>query len=687
MRGKTYHKNTQCQVFLFIVAIKIIGCGSRIKTYNKLMKEFLNNQYKNIFLWMPFVMAFGAALYFGLDSEPTFHFPILISILLAAIIWKNKNIFIRTIALCLFGFFYAMSFTHIVDTPVISDSFGAIPISGEIRDIDYTNDKTRLIIRVPSNQIKSETDKKFINLRITISDDNQNINIGDIISGNAVLFHPSAKYVPASFDYARWAYFEKISATGFFENYEITKLNHTPNIRTYVHNKSDSFLTDSLVLGYKKTLPENESNIWKSVGIGHIWSISGFHMTLVGGWLFALFYLIFRLFPKITKRIPAKFPAIICAWIGLLFYVCLSGISVATIRAFLMTTLIFAAILLGRSVLSLRNASLAFLIIFLINPFYVMSAGFQLSFAAIFGLLWFFGNTKYVKRNFIQRIFHILYLSLLTAIIATIFTMPFIVAHFGYIPIYGLIGNLILLPIFSILIMPLTLIGTICALFNYHMILNIAHNIYNFALSLATCISDMPFANIQIPHISNSVLILCIIGLLCLILIVKTDSKNWFIKNMNYLLCTFCILTAIVINASTSRPLFYATDDHQLVGFVINDKLQFNHTKMSKHYFAFSSWYEFNNEEQPDKNQRYKCVKGLCKYDSKKWNLVYMQNFTTIMDNIENVCNDKSVDYIVTTFDVHAPNCNAKILRDGLIIYPNGKFIKIINHRPWHNPH
>lgn len=651
------------------------------------MQEFLGNQYKNIFLWVPFIMAFGAALYFGLGTEPNFHFPILITILLAFIIWKKKNIFVRGVALFLFGFFYAMSFTHIINTPVTRDSFGAIPISGEIKDIDYTTDKMRLTICIPTEQIKTNSFKKFTNIRISISDENQNINIGDKIVGNAVLFHPSSKYIPASFDYARWAYFNSISATGFFENYEITKSADNKNTRIYIHNKANSFLTDSLVLGFKKTIPESESDIWKSVGIGHVWSISGFHMTLVGGWLFAIFYLIFRLFPYITKRVPAKYPAIICAWVGLLFYLFISGISVATVRAFLMTTLIFIAILLGRGVLSLRNAALAFLIIFLINPFYVMNAGFQLSFAAIFGLLWFFDDKEYTKRNFIKRHLHILYLSLMTAVIATIFTMPFIIAHFGYIPLYGLIGNLILLPIFSILIMPLIIIGTICTLFDFHLLINLAHNIYHFTLSLATHITNLPYANIQIPHISNTVLILCIIGLLCLILIVKTDSKNWFIKNVNCILCILFIGTAILINVSMPHPLFYATDDHQLIGFVVDDKLQFNHAKMSKHYFAFSSWYEFNNEKVPEKNKRYKCYHGLCRYNTDKWNLVYMQNFTTLMNNIENICLDKSVDYIVTTFEINAQNCNAKILKDGLIIYPNGKFTTIVNRRPWHIQH
>lgn len=651
------------------------------------MKEFIDNQYKNIFLWMPFVMAFGAALYFSIGVEPNFNFPILITILLAAIIYKKKNIILRAIAIFLFGFFYAMSFTHIIDTPFVHDSFGEIKINGEITDIDYTPDKTRIILRVPTEQIQSDTNHKFANVRISIPNDNQNINIGDTISGNAVLFHPSTKYAPESFDFARWAYFSKISATGFFTDYKITKSNDAPDTRNYIHNKSNSFLTDSLVLGYKKTIPEHDSDIWKSVGIGHIWSISGFHMTLVGGWLFALFYLIFRLFPKLTRRIPAKYPAIICAWTGLLFYLCISGISVATMRAFLMTTLIFAAIILGRGVLSLRNAALAFLGLFLINPFYVMSAGFQLSFAAIFGLIWFFGDTEYIKRDFIKRMLHILYVSIMTAIIATIFTMPFIIAHFGYIPIYGLIGNMILLPIFSVVIMPMVIIGTILALFNYHFLINISHDIYNWTLSIATHITNMPHANINMPHMSNYVLMFCIVGLVCLILIVKPDSKNKFIKNINYYLCAICISMAIVISVMRTRPLFYATDDHQLVAFSVDDNLKFNHARMSKHYFAFNTWYEFNDETAPDKNQRYKCDHGLCTYNTKKWNLVYMQNFTTIMDNIVDVCRDKTVDYIVATFETRAPNCHAKILSNGLIIYPNGHITEIINSRPWNIPH
>ena len=651
------------------------------------MKEILGNQYKNIFLWSPFIMAFGAALYFSYGTEPNFHFPILITILSAAIIWKKKNILTRAIAIFLFGFFYAMSFTHIIDTPVARDSFGAIPISGKIKDIDYTTDKTRLTIRIPTEQIKTNSSKKFANIRISISDDTKNINIGDTITGNAVLFHPSSKYVPSSFDYARWAYFNGISATGFFENYEITKSADNPNTRAYIHNNANSFLTDSLVLGYKKTIPENESNIWKSVGIGHVWSISGFHMTLVGGWLFAIFYLIFRLFPYITKRVPAKYPAIICAWIGLLFYLFISGISVATVRAFLMTTLIFIATLFGRNILSLRNAALAFLILFFINPFFVMNAGFQLSFAAIFGLLWFFNGAQYKKRNLAQKILYFIKTSFQTAFIATIFTMPFVIAHFGNIPIYSIIGNLIILPIFSFCIMPLVMVGTICALFNGHLFLDLTNDVYNFALNIADKITNLPYANIYTYHIPNTVLILSVMALIIVVLFVKTDVKNFCLRNIHYIVASSLIVLSVIIYTTTQKPLFYSTSDNLLIGMVYDNHIKFNRAKFSSHYFAFNSWREFNGEKSSIVNEQHKCKKGICTYNTKNWNLVYLNNFTSVMNNIAIICKNKDTDFIVSPFEIKAPKCHAKIFNGAIFIYPSGKITKIYYRRPWNKPH
>ena len=62
-----------------------------------------------------------------------------------------------------------------------------------------------------------------------------------------------------------------------------------------------------------------------------------------------------------------------------------------------------------------------------------------------------------------------------------------------------------------------------------------------------------------------------------------------------------------------------------------------------------------------------------------------MQNFTAVLDNMEKVCKDKNIDFIISNFDISAPNCHGKILKNGLLIYPNGHVSEIINRRPWHN--
>lgn len=647
------------------------------------MKEILNSQYKNLFLWTPFIIAFGAGLYFSLGTEPNIHFSFIFTILIGAIIYKYKNVLLRAIALFVFGFFYAMTFTHFIDTPQIHDSFGKINISGTVKSIDYSQKSAYIILNISGKQIDSKINQN-INLRFSLPNDNNQIKIDDTLDIKASVFHPSQKYIPDSFDFERWAYFNNISGTGFIDSYTITNTsNHNNNLRDYIHTQSKSVLTDSLVLGYKKVLPEKESTIWKSVGLGHVWSISGFHMTLVGGWLFALFYLLFRSIPYITKRIPAKYPAIICSWFGLLFYLCLSGISVATIRAFLMATFIFIATLFGRNILSLRNASIVFLILFLINPFFVMNAGFQLSFAAIFGLLWFFDKTEYVKRNRIQTILHFVKTSFQTAFVATIFTLPFIIAHFGYIPLYSLLGNIIILPIFSFAIMPLVMIGTIFALCNNYYLLDITNNIYNFALSIAESITNLPYANIQMPHISNTVLILSVIGLISVVLFVKPATKNFFIKNIHYVFAFCLIASSILICTTTKSPLFYSTKDNELVGFVYDNHIKFNKTKSSKHYFAFDSWREFNNEKKTNKNDKQQCKKGICIYETENWNLAYLQNFTAILNNIVDLCKNENINFIVSPFEINAQKCHAKVLHGAVFIYPNGKFTKIIYQRPW----
>ena len=357
------------------------------------------------------------------------------------------------------------------------------------------------------------------------------------------------------------------------------------------------------------------------------------------------------------------------------FYLFLSGVDVATVRAFLMTTLIFVAFMVGRSAISMRNIAIAFCIIFLLNPHYVMQAGFQLSFSAVFGLVWLYSVAKpKMPRN---KLLKIIYACVLTSLVATIFTAPFVAIHFGTIPTYSLIGNLILLPVFSFAIMPLVLIGMIGALFGFHGALNLSHTIYDYALDVAQWIAQLPFANINVPHIPNIAVICFVVGFACLILI-----KNIKIP-MNYILFSSFIFVGVLIVYNTPKPIFYSTYDNELVAFVNDDGyLEFNKSRASNHYFTFDTWKKINNQSVDTPNYRQKHEHGVYKFG----NIVYIQKFVPLMKNITELCNDDSVKYIVSYFKINSQKCNHKILRGGFVIYPNGHVKYTATKRRWHNP-
>ncbi len=639
------------------------------------MHKLLENQYKNMFLYVPFLLSFGAGAYFASPFEPSFICVLfLASIITLLLFYLRRTVLLRGILIILFGFCYACIFAHVLNTPVLPHTQNERSITGIVRSVDYAYDKVRL-------NIKTNLDDQDMNIRVSVMDDVVVPNAGDEINATVTLFRPSASYAPETFDYARWAYFNKLSATGYMTQCKVvdkSDFNLVNDARTYIHNRSNSFLVDSLVLGYKKAVSETDSKIWTSTGIGHVWSISGFHMTLVGGWLFALFYFLFRRIPYITRRIPAKIPAMCFAWIGLLIYLFLSGTDTATVRAFLMTTLIFAAFIFGRSAISMRNVALAYCAIFFINPHSVMHAGFQLSFAAVFAIVWLFCD--YNPRMPTNKIFKAIYIAFLTTVVATIFTAPFIAAHFGAIPVYTLLGNLLLLPVFSFAIMPLVMVGCICAMFGFTGLLDIADMIYQNLIHVATWISELPFSTITVRHVSNLAILLFVISEMCLILIRPIKTR---INVVGFVL--FYVLGIITVIYSP-KPIFYATSDHELVGFVGDDGLLgFNKSRASHHYFAFDTWKALNGQELGTKNKRIKPTNGVWRFESGKFNLVYVQKFTAIQKNILNFCVDDTIDYIVSYSDIDSVKCKNKILKNGFVIYPSGRIKYTPSNRPWNH--
>lgn len=644
---------------------------------NKIL-AWICEQKSNAFLWTPIFLAFGIALYFTLFNEPNLW--VLVTSLICGITAITQ--FKRLPILGLFGFFifgfgYAGIYTHIKTVPELKHDTHGIEISGTIINSERIGEKIRMTMHT----------ENFGNVRISTTTE-LNPKIGDTVSGDGGLFKPKPMDMPHSFDFARNLYFNNISATGYINDIKImyTADPAAYTIREYINNTANSYLTDTLVLGYKNTLPAHHMEIWRTTGMAHIWSISGYHITLVGGWLFIIFYMIFRSIPYIVRRIPARVPATICSWVGLCGYVLLSGANIATLRAFIMATLIMVAFILGRQALSLRMASFAFVILALINPHYIMTAGFQLSFAAIFGIIWLWQNAKpNLPQN---KLLKYIYTAVLTAFVASIFTAPFTIMNFGTFPIYGVLGNLIFLPLFSFILMPLVFIGTIGALFGIHTPLNFAHIIYNKLFDIAKQIMTLPLSTLEFKHIPNIVMIMFIIALSCLIFIRNIDTyKKLITRHMNFVLFSVFTLCGIIIWFATPKPVFYIAHDHKLIGAVIDGKLKFNKSHDSGNYFAFDTWKRSNSESKNTENERLTKESGVYTISYNFGKIVYLPNFVSISKNISELCQDNDVKYIVSYFDINSENCGNKIMHGGGIIYKSGHITFTPFNRWWHSRH
>ena len=137
-----------------------------------------------------------------------------------------------------------------------------------------------------------------------------------------------------------------------------------------------------------------------------------------------------------------------------------------------------------------------------------------------------------------MKVWRAIKIMILTTFIATIFTMPFIAYHFHTIQIYSLLGNLLCLPIFSLLIMPLTMLG----------LTSYAAAVYNWTFGIANWIATLPYAQIQIPNIPALALILMAVGLICLIII-----KN---RKIKFSLFAMLYLTSIIFGCYKTKADF-----------------------------------------------------------------------------------------------------------------------------------
>jgi competence protein ComEC len=211
----------------------------------------------------------------------------------------------------------------------------------------------------------------------------------------------------------------------------------------------------------------------RNSGLFHILSISGLHMVIMAGTVLWLVRAGLALIPSIALHFPIKKWAAAAAMAAALFYLLLSGEWVPAVCSWIMMNIVLFAVILGRPALTMRNVAFAALLILVISPESLFDPSFEMSFAAVVGLVALVevnGKREQDRAQDVsllwrglRKIWAIIAGDVVTTLVATTAVAPFAIYYFHRLSHYGVVA--IAMPLVSMLIMPFALLNLMAMTF------------------------------------------------------------------------------------------------------------------------------------------------------------------------------------------------------------------------------
>lgn len=265
---------------------------------------------------------------------------------------------------------------------------------------------------------------------------------------------------PGGFDSERHALAQRIAATGYIREPSLAAQLAAPvginawrermsaRIEAAVPSASSRYVR-ALALGDTHALGDEDWEILRASGLTHLIAISGFHVGLVAGFFAFCAAGVWRWFPAWARRLPRPQAAGIAALLGACGYAAMAGFALPTVRTVLMIGVVVAARLSRRPARVVDSLALAVIAVLLADPLSILAAGFWLSFAGVAWLVWCLPHTQHWMKGFLSA-----------QGVATIGLLPLTVILFGQASLAGPFANLVAIPWWSLVVVPLSLIGT-----------------------------------------------------------------------------------------------------------------------------------------------------------------------------------------------------------------------------------
>jgi competence protein ComEC len=334
-----------------------------------------------------------------------------------------------------------------------------------------------------------ETQKTGGKLLVRAKNITHKLGYGDLLQFKGYIRKPTNFKNPGAFDYVRYLKSRGIAATsGIYKNkniiyvkkgykkgafYYIQKLKETVNDFIYSNGFSvNKHVVSALLFGGKKQINKYVHELFIDTGTAHILAISGLHMGVVALFFYYLSIFFFKRNTKFTLKYNIIKLSYMVTLVFLILYSFLVGMRVSSIRAVIMIGVYILSILFDRAQNTLRTMFVAAFLILLIYPASLSDVSFMLSFSAVFAILYFYpklnlrfdrffekkSDSYFRKRTSLLSIAKYPLLAFTLSFVINLIILPIILYSFNHISLSAPLINAIIIPIYSIFIIPLNFV-------------------------------------------------------------------------------------------------------------------------------------------------------------------------------------------------------------------------------------
>ncbi len=507
-------------------------------------------------LWLPVGFGTGVALYFGMPVEPPLWLGAALGLLGlsgAAVAVRSVNTLLRValaaLAAVSLGFAHAKLREARVEAPVLARKAGPVRIDALVEQIETHGKGVRIVLgEIHARRFKPATAPARVRLSLRKAD--AGVVPGVWVHVTAVLMPPPGPAAPGGYDFGRAAFFDRIGAVGYAygrarpiaplaaptlsERVTIgiatLRWHLTGRIRAVLPGSTGG-IAAALITGERGLVSDADEAALRDAGLAHVLAIAGLHMALVGLGLFWVVRAILAAIPAVALRYPIKKWAAVAALGGATFYLVISGAATPATRAYIMLATMLLAILLDRPALSMRSVALAAFIVLLLRPESITEPGFQMSFAAVAGLVavaeWEAKRRmraeREAPRRFAQARRYVHGIAV-TSFVGSIATAPYAIFHFDRATHYAVLGNLLAMPIMGFIAMPAAAVAIMAMPFGLekYPLLALGFGI-EIMLKMGRFVSGLPGAISTVPAWPVSALVLISLGGLWMFL----WRRNW----------------------------------------------------------------------------------------------------------------------------------------------------------------